>query len=92
MRHLDAAKFDKHGRPLNTSQLRASAWRGTHARRQGWRSRILEVGFAGLGLGFLVLACALPLTHLSAAWLILAVYVLIGFLATLGRLVPVRTS
>jgi cellulose synthase/poly-beta-1,6-N-acetylglucosamine synthase-like glycosyltransferase len=92
MRHLDAAKFDKHGRPLNTSQIPASALRGTHARRQGWRSRILEVGFAGLGLGFLALACALPLTYLSAAWLILAVYVLIGFFATLGRLVPVRTS
>jgi hypothetical protein len=40
----------------------------------------------------LALACALPLTYLSAAWLILAVYVLIGFFATLGRLVPVRTS
>jgi hypothetical protein len=92
MRHLDAAKFDKHGRPLNASQIAASALRGTHARRQSWRSRILQVGFAGLGLGFLVLACALPLTHLSAAWLVLAVYVLIGFFATLGRLVPVRTS
>jgi hypothetical protein len=39
----------------------------------------------------LIIAVLLPLVNLHAAWIVVAVYVLIGSLATLGRLVPVRT-
>jgi hypothetical protein len=38
-----------------------------------------------------MLDAMLPLTNLPAAWFVIAVYVLIGFLATVGRLVPART-
>lgn len=93
MRHLDASQFDKHGRPLQISaRSPGSVLHGTHARRRTWRSRILEVGLAAFGCVITLAAVVLPLFDLPAAWFVIAVYVLIGFLATLGRLVPVRSS
>lgn len=92
MRHLDPKAFDKHGHSLTGSPpTPGSALHGTHALRRGWQSRVLHVGLAVLGLGIPLLAAALPWANLPAAWFIIAVYVLIGFLATVGRLVPART-
>jgi len=92
MRHLDATEFDQHGRPLNESAHQAvSVLHGTHAKRRTWRSRVLAIGLGALGIGGLLAAVALPLIDLPAAWLVIAVYVLIGSLATIGRLIPVRT-
>ena len=58
-------------------------------RTRRWRE--LEVGLAVLGILIPVTFFALPLMNLPAAWLGIAVYVLAGSLATVGRLVPVRT-
>lgn len=92
MRHLNAADFDQYGRPLNvTSRAEASALHGTHAKRRNWQSRLLAIGLGAIGIGGFVAAVALPLIDLPAAWLVVAVYVLIGFFATIGRLIPVRT-
>ncbi|MGV0992932.1 MAG: glycosyltransferase [Mycobacterium sp.] len=92
MRHLEATKFDKHGRPfLAPVPPVGSALHGTHAERRTRRSRVLQVGLAALGILITLTFGALPLIDLPAAWFVIAVYVLIGSLATVGRLVPVRT-
>lgn len=92
MRQLDAAEFDTHGTPLNGSVATiSSALHGTHAKRETLRSRTLATGLGVLALGVLPFAAALPVLNLSAAWFVVGVYVLLGLLATLGRLVPVRT-
>ena len=90
--HLEATKFDKHGRPFSVSVLPVgSRLHGTHAMRRTRTWRELEVGLAVLGILIPVTFFALPLMNLPAAWLVIAVYVLAGSLATVGRLVPVRT-
>ena len=92
MRHLEATKFDKQGRPLLIPEPRAgSALHGTHAERRTRRSRVLQIGTAVLAILITLTVGALPLINLPAAWLVVAVYVLAGSLATVGRLVPVRT-
>jgi hypothetical protein len=50
---------------------------------EDWRSLV--------ALGFFAFAVSLPLLHLPTAWIVIAVYVLVGSLATIGRLVPVRS-
>ena len=92
VRDLDAAEFDRNGNPRDGRPRPASsALHGTHARRRNLRSRALQIGLAVLGIAVVLLAVALPLISLHTAWFILAVYVLTGFLATIGRLIPVRT-
>lgn len=93
VRSLDTSKFDKRGRPLQASFRKVrSLLHGTHAKRQTWQSRVLVGGFLVFALAVTIEVILLPLAHLPTAWLILAIYVLIGFLATLGRLVPMRTG
>ncbi len=92
MRQLDPAKFDRRGRSLDVdARPVGSALHGTHALRRNVSSAAAEVVFCLLALGLLAFAVYLPLVNLHAAWIVIAVYVLIGSLATLGRLVPVRT-
>jgi biofilm PGA synthesis N-glycosyltransferase PgaC len=92
IRHLDPAKFDRSGRPLDgDTRPVGSTLHGTHAVRRNLSSVVVGVVCGILALDLLVLAVHLPLTNLPAAWTVIAVYVLIGSLATLGRLVPVRT-
>jgi cellulose synthase/poly-beta-1,6-N-acetylglucosamine synthase-like glycosyltransferase len=92
MRHLEATQFDKHGRPfLVRVHPAGSALHGTHAKRRTRRSRVLEIGLAVLGILITLAVGVLPLINLPAAWFVVAVYVLTGSLATVGRLVPVRT-
>lgn len=93
MRHLDASKFDQHGRPLTAAvRILGSVLHGTHAKRHILSSQLLAIGLATSGIVLGLVAVVLPLVNLRAAWLALAIYVLIGMLATIGRLVPVRTS
>lgn len=92
IRHLDAAEFDKRGRALHISvRPESSGLHGTHAARRTAGFRVLETVLAVLGVLITIVAITLPLINLPAAWFVIAVYVLSGFLATLGRLVPVRT-
>jgi hypothetical protein len=92
VRQLDPAKFDRTGRPLDddTRQV-GSALRGTHNLRRRGSSLAVAVVCGFLTLDLLGFAVYLPLTNLRVAWIVIAAYVLIGSLATLGRLVPVRT-
>jgi len=93
MRHLDPVKFDKRGKPLlDPVPPIGSSPHGTHPERRNRRGRVLGVGLAVLGILTGVVFVALPLINLPAAWFVVAGYVLTGSLATVGRLVPVRTS
>ena len=93
MRHLEATRFDERGKPLHTQQPPVgSALHGTHPERRNRRGRVKGVGLAVLGVLITAAFGALPLINLPAAWWVVAVYVLAGSLATVGRLIPVRTS
>ena len=60
--------------------------------RHGTRKyRVLQIVIAVLGILITLAVGVLPLVNLPAAWFVIAVYVLAGSLATVGRLVPVRT-
>jgi biofilm PGA synthesis N-glycosyltransferase PgaC len=92
VRHLDAAKFDKQGMPLLVSvPPEITSLHGTHAIRRTRQSRVLQIGLAVLAILIPLTMFALPLINLPAAWIVIAVYVLTGSLATVGRLIPVRT-
>lgn len=92
MRQLDPAEFDRRGRPFNDdTRPVGSPLHGTHAVRGTISSVMAVVGFCLLALNLLIIAVYLPLVNLHAAWIVVAVYVLVGSLATVGRLVPVRT-
>lgn len=64
---------------------------GTHAARQGPGWRVGEVVVLVVLLSLPVLAALVPWISLQLAWWIIAAYVLVGFAATLARLVPVKT-
>jgi cellulose synthase/poly-beta-1,6-N-acetylglucosamine synthase-like glycosyltransferase len=92
VRHLDAAKFDKQGMPLLVPvPTEIPSLHGTHAIRRTRQSRVLQIGLAVLAILIPVTMFTLPLINLPTAWIVIAVYVLAGSLATVGRLVPVRT-
>lgn len=93
VRRLDPAKFDRRGRPLNDDVKPVeSALHGSHAARRTLTSAAVVIVFLLLASGLLAFAVSLPLYNLHAAWIVIAVYVLVGSLATVGRLVPVPTS
>ena len=93
VRHLDAAKFDKRGRPLlNPVPPVDTSRHGVHPERRTGQSRVRQIGLAVLGILITVTTFVLPLINLPAAWFVIAVYVLTGSIATVGRLVPVPTS
>lgn len=92
MRHLSSTEFDKKGNPLvGVIQIAVISLHGTHKMRQTTRARGIEMIFFVFTIAVLLAAVLIPLIDLQAAWNIIAVYVLIGFIATLGRLIPVRT-
>lgn len=92
MRHLDRADFDKYGRPRNAAaKPLQSPLHGTHPHRKTWQHRLLQIGVVLLGVEVVVFGLLLPLADLQAAWNVIAAYVLTGSVATIGRLIPVRT-
>ncbi len=92
MRHLDAARFDKRGRPLDPlMQPDSSPLRGTHARRRHGLARLVAIGVSLIEVHIALIGLALPWWSLAISWNIIAAYVLTGSLATIGRLIPVRT-
>jgi poly-beta-1,6-N-acetyl-D-glucosamine synthase len=92
-------------RHLADSEVRASETRrrsrrtaatptlhGTHRIRHSGPARTLQALLAIPLITVPIAAILLPLLSLSAAWDVLAIYVLLGALATIGRLIPVPTS
>lgn len=92
MRHLQSDEFDKRGRPrrqgLTTLNL---TLHGTHRLRQNLSSRIAQIFLFLAALIPVSVMALLPILDLQMSWNVIAGYVLIGFLATLGRLIPVKT-
>lgn len=93
VRSLDRKHFDHKGRPTKTtnSNKRRKTLHGTHAIRQGVGARLIETLILMFLVTPILVAILLPLVNLQLAWWVIAAYVLVGFAATLARLVPVRT-
>jgi biofilm PGA synthesis N-glycosyltransferase PgaC len=91
MRHLDAGTFDKNGRPRDGQLHRQLNLHGTHQLRKTAYARSLEIVTLIMLTISLTLIALIPIVSLQAAWNVIAVYVLAGCIATLGRLVPVTT-
>lgn len=92
VRHLDAGAFDKSGRPRHQEHaVLGSELHGTHEVRHTPTWRGIELATLFFVILVLAIAALAPLISLQWAWNIIAVYVLIGFLATIARLVPVKT-
>lgn len=92
MRHLSREEFSKGGNPLKGAVIvTVQSLHGTHKSRQTARARGIELLLLLFTAGVFVAAVVIPLINLQLAWNIIAVYVLVGFLATLGRLIPVPT-
>lgn len=88
MRHLDSLANTNY---REKDLMRVNSLHGTHAIRQSKKLRVLEVLVAvSAGLG-LTLCFVIPYLNLQFAWNLVAIYVLIGFSATLMRLIPVPT-
>lgn len=93
VRHLSATEYDKRGNPLvKVLKVAKLTLHGTHRSRHTAGHRSLQVVLATLTVGVMVAAVIIPFVDILLAWNVIAVYVLAGFLATLGRLVPVRIS
>jgi cellulose synthase/poly-beta-1,6-N-acetylglucosamine synthase-like glycosyltransferase len=91
MRHLDSVDFKPNGRP-RIPKSRPRSLHGTHDLRKSTRSRLFTLASFIALTASLVAVTLIPLVGLQVAWNIISVYVLLGAVATLGRLVPVTTS
>lgn len=64
---------------------------GTHNIRKSLKARFFEFSLAVIAILCTILFFAIPLVDLQVAWNVIAVYVIAGFTATIGRLIPLRT-
>lgn len=65
---------------------------GSHGWRAAWWARIIESS-AALLVGFgMLLVFTIPFGHLPTAWMMMSIYVVCGFLATVFRLIPLPMS
>ncbi len=90
-RHRARGKHTYPGRNWQSPKRLAASLHGTHYARQAPMFRLVEITLLIVIVSGMALAIILPLVNLTLAWNIIAVYVLLGALATLGRLVPVKT-
>jgi cellulose synthase/poly-beta-1,6-N-acetylglucosamine synthase-like glycosyltransferase len=65
---------------------------GTHKIRQRIRDRFWETSLFIIWSASLLFGLAAPFLSLQLCWQVISVYVVVGFVATLGRLVPVTTA
>ena len=90
-RHRAHGKHSYPTRSWRSPKRVANSLHGTHYARQAPALRLLEVVILlAITLG-VVATIWLPFVSLALAWNVIAAYVLLGALATLGRLVPVKT-
>lgn len=96
MRNPVTAEHSRNGTLFIGEEVRkkppSSALHGTHQIRNTVASRWRAVGIITLIMCGGGAAILLPWLNLQASWNLIAVYVLVGTLATVGRLIPVRTN
>ena len=92
MRHLQAevssAQELKETTPTTFHEL---SLHGTHELRRRANYKFVSLMLLVIIMFTIAFFINIPLTDLQLAWNIIAVYVLAGFIATIGRLVPVKT-
>jgi len=90
-RHREHGQHSYPTRSWRSPKRVANSLHGTHYARQSPALRLLEGAILlAITLG-VAAAIWLPFVSLALAWNVIAAYVLLGALATLGRLVPVKT-
>jgi len=90
-RHRAHGKHSYPARSWRSPKRLATSLHGTHYARQAPALRVIEIMLLIFILFGATATVVLPFVSLTLAWNLIAVYVLLGALATLGRLVPVRT-
>jgi hypothetical protein len=92
MRHLQAevssAQELKETTPTTFHEL---SLHGTHELRRRANYKFVSLMLLVIIMFTIAFFINIPLTDLQLAWNIIAVYVLAGFVVTIGRLVPVKT-
>jgi len=92
MRHLQAEVSSvEDSSKTNPNTQDEMSLHGTHEIRRRADYQFVSLMLLIVIIFTVVFLIRIPLTNLQLAWNIIAVYVLIGFVATLGRLVPVKT-
>lgn len=93
MRHLSKLDMEKNGKPHETvMRNQIPSLYGTHKSRMTRKQYFIPNSIIFALVAVFSVATLLPIYSLQTAWNIISVYVVIGFVATLGRLIPVRTS
>lgn len=92
MRHLQAEVTAAQELKTRTSTtFHELSLHGTHELRRRANYKFVSLMLLIITMFTVVFLINIPLTDLQFAWNIIAVYVLAGFVATLGRLIPVKT-
>jgi cellulose synthase/poly-beta-1,6-N-acetylglucosamine synthase-like glycosyltransferase len=92
MRHLQAeAALAQDLKARNLTIHQEVSLHGTHELRRRADYKFVSLILLIVTMFTVSFLIKIPLTNLQAAWNIIAIYVLAGFVATLGRLVPVKT-
>ena len=90
-RHRVHGKHSYPTRSWRSPKRLATSLHGTHYARHAPALRSVEIILFIVILSGVTAAIVLPFVSLTLAWNVIAAYVILGALATLGRLVPVRT-
>jgi cellulose synthase/poly-beta-1,6-N-acetylglucosamine synthase-like glycosyltransferase len=90
-RHTIHGRHSYPARSWTSPKKLANSLHGTHYVRQAPALRLVEELILLTIVVGVTAAIAIPFLSLELAWMAIAIYVLLGALATLGRLIPVRT-
>lgn len=77
---------------IKTSENLKESHNGKIEMRKTIRGRVIEIFIEIVLLSIGIFAFSLPFWNPQISWLLIAIYVLIGFAATLARLVPVKIA
>jgi cellulose synthase/poly-beta-1,6-N-acetylglucosamine synthase-like glycosyltransferase len=92
MRHLQPESSITPSATTHLGEPSYLSLHGTHELRRRANYKFVSLMLLFSSMFIISYFIYIPMTNLQLAWNIIAVYVLVGFAATLGRLVPVKTS
>jgi cellulose synthase/poly-beta-1,6-N-acetylglucosamine synthase-like glycosyltransferase len=88
-----SAAHSRHSRvahSMRRTRIIPASLHGTHYVRHAPGARLIATLITGMVFTGIALAIAIPLINLQLAWNLIAIYVLLGAVFTIGRLIPVK--